>query len=508
VGSKPLRLWAGLWLFAAAGSGAVVAQAPAQRTGGDAVVTVSPVEPAAASVEDLIARLDRLTQELATTQEELQRRGMERPAEGTARPDTDTLQALRLLRADYAAQGARLRAAQNAAQQAQRSHEQASATIVDLRRSLTALERENAELRNAAGGAGVQRLQSLNEELAQTRQALEAALATAQEAAQREGERRSTDVQRETELAARVQELEQQLRVAQERVRELERAEQELQAALAQRPSSPEQVAPPTVPVVSNWEEREASLTAQLEDRERAVRALNAQLAERDRALQAERQRLTTLLTENRQLAIERERLEEQVYALQNQPAPPVADPAPFPSLVRVGDDPPPAAPQPVETSPTAVVSAPAAAAPSGGDEVAAPARSPERVVPTFSPFTGTTAAAPTAPAPDESARIRRSPTRPEEAQRLLGISLPPVALAPAPPPASVAAPTLPAPAVPPPPAPEHRHVVRPGDSLTAISVRYYGTSRRWEDIFEANRDILSDPNLLQVGQRLRIPGA
>ena len=49
-------------------------------------------------------------------------------------------------------------------------------------------------------------------------------------------------------------------------------------------------------------------------------------------------------------------------------------------------------------------------------------------------------------------------------------------------------------------------HTVVEGDSLTRISVRYYGTASRWQDIYEANREVLRGENSLRPGQRLRIP--
>ena len=47
---------------------------------------------------------------------------------------------------------------------------------------------------------------------------------------------------------------------------------------------------------------------------------------------------------------------------------------------------------------------------------------------------------------------------------------------------------------------------VRPGDTLGAIAQRVYGKASLYPKIFEANRDILDDPNLIKVGQKLRIP--
>ncbi len=73
------------------------------------------------------------------------------------------------------------------------------------------------------------------------------------------------------------------------------------------------------------------------------------------------------------------------------------------------------------------------------------------------------------------------------------------------------AAPAAPAPApAPEAPAPhaedETWHDVVRGDTLGAIAKKHYGNAGKYMKIFEANRDILDDPNLIKVGQRLRIP--
>jgi nucleoid-associated protein YgaU len=49
-------------------------------------------------------------------------------------------------------------------------------------------------------------------------------------------------------------------------------------------------------------------------------------------------------------------------------------------------------------------------------------------------------------------------------------------------------------------------HVVQPGDTLGAIAARYLGNPARYTEIFEANRHQLSDPNAIAVGQSLVIP--
>jgi nucleoid-associated protein YgaU len=49
-------------------------------------------------------------------------------------------------------------------------------------------------------------------------------------------------------------------------------------------------------------------------------------------------------------------------------------------------------------------------------------------------------------------------------------------------------------------------HEVKKGDTLSKIAQQYYGDASLYMQIFEANRDILKDPNLIRVGQKLRIP--
>ena len=47
---------------------------------------------------------------------------------------------------------------------------------------------------------------------------------------------------------------------------------------------------------------------------------------------------------------------------------------------------------------------------------------------------------------------------------------------------------------------------VQPGDSLSKIAKEFYGNANEYSKIFEANRNKLSDPNKIQVGQELVIP--
>jgi nucleoid-associated protein YgaU len=49
-------------------------------------------------------------------------------------------------------------------------------------------------------------------------------------------------------------------------------------------------------------------------------------------------------------------------------------------------------------------------------------------------------------------------------------------------------------------------HEVKKGETLWKIAEHYYGDGNLYKKIFEANRDVLNDPNVIRVGQKLRIP--
>jgi nucleoid-associated protein YgaU len=46
------------------------------------------------------------------------------------------------------------------------------------------------------------------------------------------------------------------------------------------------------------------------------------------------------------------------------------------------------------------------------------------------------------------------------------------------------------------------------GDSLSKIAKREYGNANEWKRIYEANRDVLKDPDKIYPGQKLKIPPA
>ena len=51
----------------------------------------------------------------------------------------------------------------------------------------------------------------------------------------------------------------------------------------------------------------------------------------------------------------------------------------------------------------------------------------------------------------------------------------------------------------------QYHDVVR-GDTLSAIAKKFYGDASKYPTIFEANKPMLSDPDKIYPGQKLRIP--
>ncbi|HHS95774.1 MAG TPA: peptidoglycan-binding protein LysM [Phaeodactylibacter sp.] len=53
---------------------------------------------------------------------------------------------------------------------------------------------------------------------------------------------------------------------------------------------------------------------------------------------------------------------------------------------------------------------------------------------------------------------------------------------------------------------PAEFYTVKRGDSLSKIAKKMYGDPMKYKKIFEANKPMLKDPNLIYPGQTLRIP--
>jgi nucleoid-associated protein YgaU len=51
---------------------------------------------------------------------------------------------------------------------------------------------------------------------------------------------------------------------------------------------------------------------------------------------------------------------------------------------------------------------------------------------------------------------------------------------------------------------PDEWHIVRPGESLSAIAQKYYGDMEKYVEIAKANN--ISNPDLIRVGQKIQIP--
>lgn len=44
------------------------------------------------------------------------------------------------------------------------------------------------------------------------------------------------------------------------------------------------------------------------------------------------------------------------------------------------------------------------------------------------------------------------------------------------------------------------------GDSLSKIAKKFYGNANKWPALFEANREVIENPDLIYPGQQIRVP--
>lgn len=47
---------------------------------------------------------------------------------------------------------------------------------------------------------------------------------------------------------------------------------------------------------------------------------------------------------------------------------------------------------------------------------------------------------------------------------------------------------------------------IKKGDTLSAIAKRQYGDASKWQTIYNANKDIIKNPDLIHPGQKIKIP--
>jgi nucleoid-associated protein YgaU len=50
------------------------------------------------------------------------------------------------------------------------------------------------------------------------------------------------------------------------------------------------------------------------------------------------------------------------------------------------------------------------------------------------------------------------------------------------------------------------KYTVAKGDTLQKISKKFYGTTKKWSKIYNANRDVLSGPDRIYPGQTINVP--
>ncbi|MBM4256155.1 MAG: peptidoglycan-binding protein LysM [Deltaproteobacteria bacterium] len=49
-------------------------------------------------------------------------------------------------------------------------------------------------------------------------------------------------------------------------------------------------------------------------------------------------------------------------------------------------------------------------------------------------------------------------------------------------------------------------YIIKSGDNLSKISKQFYGDPNKYNRIFEANREVIKDANMIFPGQKIRIP--
>lgn len=52
----------------------------------------------------------------------------------------------------------------------------------------------------------------------------------------------------------------------------------------------------------------------------------------------------------------------------------------------------------------------------------------------------------------------------------------------------------------------ERSYTIEKGDTLSKIASEHYGRAGAWREIFEANRDVIEDPDRIFPGQVIKLP--
>lgn len=51
-------------------------------------------------------------------------------------------------------------------------------------------------------------------------------------------------------------------------------------------------------------------------------------------------------------------------------------------------------------------------------------------------------------------------------------------------------------------------YTIESGDTLSKIAKRFYGDPQKYKELFDANREVIQDPDKIYPGQKIRIPNA
>jgi len=49
-------------------------------------------------------------------------------------------------------------------------------------------------------------------------------------------------------------------------------------------------------------------------------------------------------------------------------------------------------------------------------------------------------------------------------------------------------------------------YTIQSGDSLSKIAKQFYGNAMDYPKLFEANKEVIEDPDLIYPGQKIRVP--
>ncbi|MDR2872730.1 MAG: LysM peptidoglycan-binding domain-containing protein [Xanthomonadaceae bacterium] len=55
-------------------------------------------------------------------------------------------------------------------------------------------------------------------------------------------------------------------------------------------------------------------------------------------------------------------------------------------------------------------------------------------------------------------------------------------------------------------PEPVQTYTIQKGDTLSSIAQKHYGKANVWKRIFEANRDVIDNPDKIFPGQVIKLP--